>query len=165
MWAAGAREKGAAVAATGTQLRAFVRADPARCAWQLRCPQDLAVGPEGQSVQAPHWGGHTVPYCKSGWAVSLGLGPSFRIRGAPRGQFIVAVIYIGAESGTCVVCGRHGSEPAIHNALPEPQAQPSSPAPWSFPHTAEPGLWGALYRYRTALGACSPRLGEGAFPL
>lgn len=58
MWAAGAREKGAAVAATGTQLRAFVRADPAQCAWQLRCPQDLAVGPERQSVQAPHWGGH-----------------------------------------------------------------------------------------------------------
>lgn len=62
----------------------------------------------------------------------------------------------------CVRPARFG---AIHNALPERQAQASSPAPWGFPRTAEPGLWGALYRRRTGLGACSPRLGEGALPL
>lgn len=60
MCSAGATEKNAAVAATLKQLRAFVRTDPARCAWQLCCPQERFASPEGQSVQVPHWGGHTA---------------------------------------------------------------------------------------------------------
>lgn len=54
MWAAGAgaRAKDAAEAETGTQLRAFVRKDPAPRVWLLRC---LWTGPGAQrgSVQAP----------------------------------------------------------------------------------------------------------------
>lgn len=48
-------------------------------------PQDLAAVPERQRFTAPHWGGHRVPYCKSGWAVSLALGPSLQIGGPPKG--------------------------------------------------------------------------------
>ena len=103
MWAAGTREKGAAVAATSTQLRAqlraLVRTDTARCTWQLRCPQDPATGQEGQSVQAAHWGGRTVPDCRPRWAASFGLRLSLPIFGLSGGQFVVAVIYIGAGSG------------------------------------------------------------------
>ena len=92
------------MAVTGTQLRAFVRTDPARCAWQLRCPQDPASSPEGLSVQAPHWGGRTVPYCKPGWAAALGLRD---LRGSAGHlgdrQVVVAVIYIGEGSGRASV--------------------------------------------------------------
>lgn len=163
MWAAGAREKDVAVAATDRQLRAFVRADQERCVWQLRCLQDLAMGPEEQRVQATHWVGYTVSYCKSVWAVSLGLGPSLRIRKPPRGQFLVAVIYIGAENGMCVVCGRHGPSQLYTTRFRSGELKLPLPLPGAFlaplslaygVHSTHAGRgWGRVH----------PGLGRGRF--
>lgn len=166
VWAAGVREKEAAVAATGTQLRAFVRTDPARCAWQLRCPHPPPPGP------SRHPRGAECP--------GAPLGGTHYATASPDGSFswtgAISPDRWTAKATNCGGNDLHGcekwlvrgvrparSEPATYNALPEPQAQASSPAPWSFPRTTEPDLWGALYRRRMGPGACSARLGRGRF--